>query len=246
MNKVIQGYDLALFYTVNDQETVVFDDLNLDIIKGEFTSIVGPSGCGKTSLLKIIAGLLAPSEGKINHYWQGSQTAKISYVPQQPTLLPFRTVLGNIKLPLELRGQDGTNNGQRLLKKLGLLTYKDCYPNSLSGGMQQKVSIARALVTSPRLVLMDEPFSALDELSREKVSVELRRWTKQFKVTVLFVTHNIEEAVFLSDRVIVLSGKPSQVVADVNIDLPERRTSELRTINRFFSLSSDIRKALRS
>lgn len=246
MNKMIQGYDLALYYTVNDQETVVFDNLNLDINKGEFTSIVGPSGCGKTSLLKIIAGLLAPSEGEINHYWQGSSTAKISYVPQQPTLLPFRTVLGNVKLPLELRGQDGTKNSQRLLKKLGLLPYKDCYPNSLSGGMQQKVSIARALVTNPRLILMDEPFSALDELSRETVAVELRRWTKQFKVTVLFVTHNIEEAVFLSERIIVFSGKPSEIVADVNIDLPESRTSELRTNRRFFSLSSDIRKALRS
>lgn len=246
MNKVIQGSDLALYYAINNQKTVVFDNLSLYIKKGEFTSIVGPSGCGKTSLLRIIAGLLVPSEGEINHYWQGSPTAKISYVPQQSTLLPFRTVIGNVKLPLELRGQDGTNSSQRLLKKLGLLTYKDYYPNSLSGGMQQKVSIARALVTNPKLVLMDEPFSALDELSRETVSVELRRWTKQFKVTVLFVTHNIEEAIFLSDRVLVLSEKPSKVVADVNIDLPENRTSELRTNHRFFSLSNNVRKALRS
>lgn len=246
MNNVVQGEDLGLHYLEGGQEVTIFDNLNFTIKKGEFTSIVGPSGCGKTSLLKMIAGLLESSSGEINHYWSNSKNSKISYVPQNPTLLPFRTVLDNVKLPLELRGLDGMRGARRLLKNLGLWSYQDVFPKSLSGGMQQKVSIARALINDPKLVLMDEPFSALDEMYREKVSVELSQWTKKFKVTVLFVTHNIEEAVFLSDRVIVLSKMPSQIVADIKIGLPRERTIELRTSQQFFSYTKKIRKALRT
>lgn len=245
MSVLIHGDHVGLKYANRGQRLSVFKDLSFVINKGELTSLVGPSGCGKTTLLKMIGGLILPTAGNIVIQESGLGK-KTSYVPQNPTLLPFRTVIENVRLPLEIRDHNGLKTVEKLLRKLGLYKFKDFYPGSISGGMQQKVSIARALVTEPNLILMDEPFSALDEISREKIIEEFYQWSKKISTTILFVTHNIEEAAFVSNRVLVFSEKPSQVVSDIKVNLPEQRTSSLRTTPQFFTVSNKIRKALRT
>lgn len=244
MSNLIHANSLGLEYRNRDHVVTVFDAVSFAIKKGEFTSFVGPSGCGKTSLMKMIGGLISPTKGKLT--FDEELIGRISYVPQHPTLLPFRTIFENVMLPLEIKGKSDHLIVEKLLKNLGLYKYKDFYPKNISGGMQQKVSIARALVTKPSLILMDEPFSALDEISREKVAEEFYQWSKKFSATILFVTHNIEEAAFLSDRVLVFSEKPSHISADIRVILPDKRTNGLRTTQQFFTVISKIRKALRT
>ncbi len=225
-------------------------EINLDIKKGEFISLVGPSGCGKTTLLRLIADLLEPSDGKIR---VGGMTPKeirlqqkFGIVFQNPVLLEWRSVRKNIELPLEIMFYDKKEKQERvdqMLEMVGLTKFANHYPTQLSGGMQQRVGIARAFAIRPEILLMDEPFSALDEFTKEKLQEDLlRMWAKTDK-TVVFVTHNIQEAVFLSDRVCVLSPHPGRLSAVVDIDLPRPRNMEVRESQHFSELVNKVRNS---
>jgi NitT/TauT family transport system ATP-binding protein len=217
---------------------VVMQDMNLSIAKGEFVSIIGPSGCGKSTVLKLISGLAVPSAGTIRVDGMTPKNARetISYIFQDATLLPWRTVRRNVALSLELEGAGSDRREKRtagLLELVGLQHVADSYPRELSGGMKMRVSIARALATNPRLLLMDEPFAALDEMSRDRLNEELLRIRAEQKWTAVFVTHSVAEAVFLSTRIIILAPNPGRIFATLAVDLPETRTSALRTERKF-------------
>ena len=204
----------------------VFEDLQLDIPEGEFVCIVGRSGCGKSTLLRIIGGLETATAGGVTFGWSGGRTAQIGFVFQEPGLFPWRPVWDNVKLGLEIRGEAGpalTRRVNDMLEIVGLRGFERYYPYQLSGGMAQRVAIARAFVIDPDLLLMDEPFASLDTHTRAEMHVELLRVWQAFKKTVVFVTHNVDEAVFLADRVVVLAGRPASVRVDLGIDLPRPR-----------------------
>ena len=224
-------------FKTRDGELEALGDVSFDVYPGEFVSIVGPSGCGKTTILKIVAGLIAKSAGEIQvDEKQFDPTREVGFVFQTASLLHWRSVQENVLLPIEILRLDKTSmtaKAQALLELVGLEDFSDSYPNELSGGMQQRVSIARALIHDPKLLLMDEPFGALDAITRERMNLELLRiWTGSRK-TILFVTHDINEALFLSDRVIVLSARPSKMVLAIDIHLPRPRTLEIRALPEF-------------
>lgn len=205
----------------------------LSIETNEFVSLIGPSGCGKTTLLKVVGDLLQPTGGTVRI--EGSPASslrrarQIGNMFQDPVLLPWRTVASNISFLAQLAGRSRTAaEVQKLADLVGLTGFLERYPHELSGGMKQRAAIARALALDPRLLLMDEPFGALDEITRHRMNTELLRIWSENKKTVMFVTHSLTEAVFLSDRVIVMSARPGRVVADVRIDLPRPRTSDMR------------------
>lgn len=211
----------------------VLDDVSFQIAEGEFVSIVGPSGCGKTTLLKTLGGLLPLSRGRItiknNSLDVAVKRRDFGFIFQNPVLLPWRTVLQNIELPLEIIGdQTPLEESEKLLDLLGLKGFAKYYPQALSGGMKQRVAIARALVFNPDILLMDEPFGALDELMRERLNLELLRIWRQTHKTIIFVTHSVSEAVFLSNRVIVLSERPARITDTRNIDLPFPRAISIK------------------
>lgn len=206
-------------------------DLNLTINPGEFISLVGPSGCGKSTLLRIIAGLSDRSSGTIQWHDRKDQE-NLTFVFQEPALLPWATVRDNINLPLKLAGMPKKTADYAIneaLQLVGLENFAKSYPRQLSGGMKMRVSIARALVTSPRVLLMDEPFGALDDITRTQLNVELLNLWSQQNWTIIFVTHNIYEAVYLSNRVVVMAPRPGRVVADILIDQPYPRSEAFRT-----------------
>ena len=214
--------------------TVALKDLSLDVGRGEFLSLLGPSGCGKSTALRIIAGLSSPSEGRL--VWPGERSADgdhdISFVFQEPTLMPWATVFGNVHLPLKLKGRSARaarNTVMAALEMVGLAGFADSYPRELSGGMKMRVSIARALVTKPKLLLMDEPFAALDEITRFRLNNDLLRLWEEFGWTVVFVTHSVFESVYLSNRIVVMAARPGRVVADLAIDAPYPRGETFRT-----------------
>ena len=217
--------------------TTALADVDLTILPGEFVSLLGPSGCGKSTLLKLIAGLVAPSLGEID--WpqssydaQGSPEPALGFVFQEPTLLPWRTAADNVHLPLLLAGVEKKDARQRVddaLAQVGLSAFADLHPRQLSGGMKMRVSIARALVTRPKILLMDEPFAALDEITRSKLNDELLELFTRQGLTVIFVTHSVYESVYLSSRIVVLSSRPGRITADIPIDLGFPRTEDLRT-----------------
>jgi NitT/TauT family transport system ATP-binding protein len=224
-------------------------ELSLTVESGSFVSILGPSGCGKSTLLQVVAGLLRPSEGDVKlfgHAVDGPST-NIGMVFQQPTLLPWRTARDNILIPARARGLDMTKARKRadeLIDLVRLTGFADRYPHELSGGMQQRVGIARALLHGPEVLLMDEPFAALDALTREKMSLDLLDFWSMTKRTVLFVTHSVQEATFLSDRVIVLSQRPAKIMVDMVIDLPRPRSLKTLASPEFASQSDTLRRAL--
>lgn len=222
--------------------TVALKDLNLTIGEGQFVSLVGPSGCGKSTVLRIIAGLGKMSQGRM--IW-GSKRAqrKPAFVFQEAALMPWATVWDNVHLPLKLAGvpkRAATTAVEEALRLVELQGFERSYPRELSGGMKMRVSIARALVTKPELLLMDEPFGALDEMTRSKLNSDLLELWSQKQWTVVFVTHNIYEAVYLSNRVIVMAARPGRVVADVAIAAPYPRTDEFRTSPLFNEYCRDI------
>jgi NitT/TauT family transport system ATP-binding protein len=228
----------------------VLDSVDLRIVKGEFVTLIGPSGCGKSTVLKLISGLTAASGGTIRVDGMTPRNARqtMSYIFQDATLLPWRTVRQNVGLGLELEGVVARQREEKttaLLDLVGLRHVAKAYPRELSGGMKMRVSIARALATNPRLLLMDEPFAALDEMARDRLNEELLRLREQEKWTAVFVTHSVAEAVFLSTRILVLKPNPGRVHAMISVDLPWPRTAQLRTSPEFELLIARVSHALR-
>jgi len=206
--------------------------VNLQVQTGEFLTLLGPSGCGKSTLLKMVAGLLAPSAGSV----QRAAGSTLGFVFQEATLMPWASVLSNVRLPLDLAGvprSASVPRVQQALRKVGLQDFEAALPRELSGGMRMRVSIARSLVTEPKLLLMDEPFGALDEITRQRLDSDLLALWQAQALTVLFVTHSIYEAVFLSRRVLVMAAQPGRVVDEVLIDEPYPRSDDFRVSNAF-------------
>jgi NitT/TauT family transport system ATP-binding protein len=226
-------------------------EIDLEIGSGEFVSLIGPSGCGKSTLLRIVGDITEPTSGNVVVNGKPARRARLDrdygIVFQSPVLYDWRTVAKNIALPLEMLGWDRTRRTQRVKEMLELVEltgFEGHHPWQLSGGMQQRVSIARAFSFSPALLLMDEPFGALDEMTRERLNMELLRIWGEMQSTVIFVTHSISEAVFLSTRVVVMSARPGRITAVVPVDLPQPRTAETREEPRFFELVTEVREAL--
>jgi NitT/TauT family transport system ATP-binding protein len=243
---------LQKIYATKDGQAIhALKDVNLDIAKGEFVSIVGPSGCGKTTLLKILAGILDRSSGEVT--MQGvslsGPSRELGVVFQSPVLLPWRNVLQNVLVPVEVQRRDREHFDRRardLLAMVGLVGFESKYPSELSGGMQQRVGICRALVHDPSFLLMDEPFGALDAMTRENMNDELQRiWTESRK-TVLLVTHSIPEAVYLADRVVVMAPRPGRIVDEISIDLPRPRTLAMHNTPEFGRYVERIRAHFKS
>ncbi|GBD42984.1 Taurine import ATP-binding protein TauB [bacterium HR40] len=232
--------------------TVALENATLDVGAGEFVSLIGPSGCGKTTLLRLLADLAEPTSGTIAIAGRSPAEARraraYGYVFQAPTLMDWRTVRGNVLLPLEVMGfpkAEREERARRMLALVGLERFADHYPWQLSGGMQQRVSIARALAFDPQLLFMDEPFGALDEITRENLNLELLRLWRETGKTVIFVTHSIPEAVFLSTRIVVMTPRPGKIETVIPVDLPQPRSFETRETRRFFELATEVREALR-
>ncbi len=206
-------------------------DMSLDVSDGDFVSLLGPSGCGKSTALRIIAGLLEPTTGRI--IWHGdTKDESIGFVFQEPTLMPWATVERNVWLPFRLNGESFSAAGEKIRESLalvGLENFAESYPRELSGGMKMRVSIARALATSPRIILMDEPFAALDEITRFKLNNDLLELKAKLDCTIIFVTHSVFESVFLSNRIAVMAARPGRVIRELKIDAPYPRGDRFRT-----------------
>jgi NitT/TauT family transport system ATP-binding protein len=227
-------------------------DIDLSITAGEFVSLIGPSGCGKSTLLRLIGDLTSPTSGAITVNGKPASRARqdrdYGMVFQAPILFDWRTVQGNVELPLEIIGAPKGQRTERALEHLRLVELSDFaghYPWQLSGGMQQRVAIARALAVDPAILLMDEPFGALDEMTRERMNLELLKIWDRTDTTIVFVTHSIAEAVFLSTRVVVMSPRPGRISSIIDIDLPRIRNVETRELEHYFHLVTAVREALR-
>ena len=236
--------------------TLAVRDVNLDLAPGEFVSLLGPSGCGKSTLLRMVAGLGAPSAGEIDwptapHDAMGTPERDLGFVFQDPTLMPWATALGNVTMPLILKRvkrKEAEERASEMLALVGLKGFEKSYPRELSGGMKMRVSIARALVTRPRILLMDEPFAALDEITRHKLNDDLLSlwWDQRF--TAVFVTHSVFESVYLSQRIVVMAARPGRIMADLSVDAPYPRDDLFRTSAEYAHLcrvaSETLKKAI--
>jgi NitT/TauT family transport system ATP-binding protein len=238
------------FDSPNNGNLLTIANISFTVSSGEFLCIVGPSGSGKTTLLQILAGLLPPTKGQV--WLAGALLTKpqpeISIVFQKPNLMPWRTVLDNVLLPLQLQAvptHEARRQGQEALALVGLSEFASAYPKQLSGGMEQRVAVARALIQQPTILLLDEPFGALDALSRERLNWELLRLWQSRKLTAVMVTHNIQEAVFLADRVLVLSPRPATISAEFMINLPRPRPKGIEYSEEFGHLAYEIRQAIK-
>jgi NitT/TauT family transport system ATP-binding protein len=232
-------------------QTVALLDIDLTIMPGEFVSLIGPSGCGKSTLLRVVADLITPSAGSVEVNGKPAHRARkdrdYGMVFQAPVLFDWRTVEANVRLPLEVMQVDKSESERRVQAMLELVEldgFGRHYPHQLSGGMQQRVAIARALAFQPGLLLMDEPFGALDEMTRERLNTEVLRIWAQTGTTVIFVTHSIPEAVFLSTRVVVMSARPGRIANVIDVDLGQPRTEETREGERYFQLVTAVRESL--
>lgn len=241
-----------IFNQGSSNQVHALKDIDLDIAPNEFVSLIGPSGCGKSTLLRVIGDLVSSSSGQVLVNNKSAHQARLDrdygMVFQSATLYDWRTVAKNVQLPLELMNYAKDKKEARtreMLKLVELQDFHNHYPWQLSGGMQQRVSIARALAFEPSILLMDEPFGALDEMTRERLNLELLSIWEKTKTTVIFVTHSITEAVFLSTRVIVMSARPGRITQDITIDLPQPRNTDTRENVRFFQLETQVREALR-
>jgi NitT/TauT family transport system ATP-binding protein len=233
-------------------QTIALEAINLDVRPGEFVSLIGPSGCGKSTLLRIVGDLIRPTSGTVEVNGKPAPRARIDrdygMVFQAPVLFDWRTVEANVQLPLEVMGVPADERRRRVREMLELVELSGFlrhYPHQLSGGMQQRVAIARALCFQPALLLMDEPFGALDEMTRERLNAEVLNIWARTGTTVIFVTHSIPEAVFLSTRVVVMSARPGRITAVVDVDLPQPRTDQTRESDRYYELVTVVREALR-
>ena len=248
---MISVEDLSLVFTTNDGPVNALSNINLNINEGDFVSFIGPSGCGKTTLLRVIADLEQATSGSIKVDGTSPKDARLNrlygYVFQAPGLLPWRTIQQNCTLPMEISGQSGAHQQKQIdknLKMVGLQDFHNKFPWQLSGGMQQRASIARALCINPQLLLMDEPFGALDEITRDHMNMELLRIWQETQKTVVFVTHSIDEAVLLSTHIVVMSPRPGRIVKVIESPLPRLKTLALRDQAAFHQLAAEIRSAL--
>jgi NitT/TauT family transport system ATP-binding protein len=251
MASFIEAQNLSLCFRPKNREPVTaLTDLNVTVARGEFVSIVGPSGCGKSTFLNILLGLIKPDSGtlELNGMPIAGPSQERAMVFQEFGLLPWRTVAANIELGLELKGTPTVARAQRvteLIKLVGLNGFENHYPHELSGGMKQRVGLARALATEPQVLLMDEPFAALDAQTRDLMQTELLQIWERTKKTVLFVTHSIEEAAYLSDRVIVMTARPGRTKDVLRIELPRPRDYEMRLTAEFNEIKSRIWEVLK-
>jgi NitT/TauT family transport system ATP-binding protein len=254
-DSTVEVRDVSVVYPAKEHTVTALDRVSLAIEPGEFVSLIGPSGCGKTTLLRVIADLEQVSSGTVRVNGMTSREARIAraygYVFQAPALFPWRTVLANVCLPLEIHGiakDAARQTAMAHLERVGLQGFEGKYPWQLSGGMQQRVSIARALGFEPKLLMMDEPFGALDEITRDRLNEQLLRlWRSNQgseKRTVVFVTHSIPEAVFLSSRIVVMSPRPGRIVEVIESGLPADRTLDIRDTPQFTEIAHRVRVAL--
>ncbi len=246
---IISVRKLSLRYGRGDAGVLALSDIAFDVADGEFIAVVGPSGCGKSTLLKILAGLLRPSDGEADLKGTPIKGPRrdIGVVFQSPVLFPWRSVLGNVLLPADVQGLDREKMRQRardLIKMVGLAGFEDRYPRELSGGMQQRVGIVRALLHDPAILLMDEPFGALDAMTRESMNVELQRIWLERRKTVIFITHSTAEAVYLADRVIVMTARPGKIRDAFTVDLPRPRPLDVMNTEAFGAYVRRVRNAL--
>ena len=248
---VIEARDVGLTYQTNDGPVFALSKINLDVAEGEFVSLIGPSGCGKTTLLRAIADLEKITEGALTVNGLAPEQARLAraygYVFQAPALYPWRNVERNVGLPLEVMGfDDQASRIQRNLDLVNLSGFEKKFPWQLSGGMQQRVSIARALAFDPRLLLMDEPFGALDEIVRDKLNQQLLELWGRTGKTVVFVTHSIPEAVFLSTRIVVMSPRPGRIIDVIETNFPKSRTLDMRETPEFLAVAHRVREGLKA
>jgi NitT/TauT family transport system ATP-binding protein len=248
---VVEVKDVSVVYPAKENTVTALDRVSLEIGEGEFVSLIGPSGCGKTTLLRVIADLEQVTSGTVRVNGMSSRDARMAraygYVFQAPALFPWRTVLANVCLPLEIHGIEknaARTTAMEHLERVGLKGFEGKYPWQLSGGMQQRVSIARALGFEPKLLMMDEPFGALDEITRDRLNEQLLRLWEREKRTVVFVTHSIPEAVFLSSRIVVMSPRPGRIVDVIESGLPADRTLDIRDTPEFSRIAHRVRLAL--
>jgi NitT/TauT family transport system ATP-binding protein len=248
---VIEARDVSLAFATADGPVYALSKVDLSVADGEFVSFIGPSGCGKTTLLRVIADLERASQGTIKVNGMSPEEARLKraygYVFQAPALYPWRTVERNVGLPLEIMGLD--NQAERIRRNLELVNltgFEKKFPWQLSGGMQQRVSIARALAFDPKLLLMDEPFGALDEIVRDKLNQQLLELWDRTKKTVVFVTHSIPEAVFLSTKIVVMSPRPGRIIDTIEANFPKRRTLDFRETPEFLKIAHRVREGLRA
>ena len=249
--QVISAHDLGLIFETADGAVEALSQINLEVLEGEFVSLIGPSGCGKTTLLRAIANLENPTSGTLTVNGLSAEAARLAraygYVFQAPALLPWRTVADNVKLPLEIMGLDDVaGRVARNLELVNLGGFEKKFPWQLSGGMQQRVSIARALAFDPKLLLMDEPFGALDEIVRDKLNQQLLELWARTKKTIVFVTHSIPEAVFLSTKIVVMSPRPGRIIDVIDVDLPKQRKLEIRETPEFLKIAHRVREGLKT
>ncbi len=247
---VVQAIGVSKVFGTGDAEVRALDDISIEIEPGEFISLIGPSGCGKSTLLRLIGDLLTPTAGSLvvngKSPAQARTDREYGIVFQSATLLDWRSVAKNVELPLEIMGVDDRSDAaSQMLDLVQLSEFSDHYPWQLSGGMQQRVAIARALVFRPSLLLMDEPFGALDEMTRELMQQEVLRIWRETDTTVIFVTHSIPEAVFLSNRVVVMSPRPGRVSDVIETDLPHPRDEDTRESQLYYDKITEVREALR-
>jgi len=247
---IIELKNVCRSYNKDGEKVVGVRNINFRVQKGEVVALVGPSGCGKTTILRMIADIIQPDSGSIFYNSQTIDYARhnglLGYVPQLSSLIKFRTVFGNIKLPLELKKATNPERMKDLISLCSLNGFEDYFPSQLSGGMKQRAAIARALSTNPEVLLMDEPFASLDEMIKEKLNEEVLRIQSTLGTTILYVTHNIEEAVFLANKVVILSKEPGTVIDIVDINLPTERNSILRNSADFFQEVIKVRRILKN
>ena len=247
---ILEAIHLSKQYTTRQGSLSAIEDVSFEVAEGEFLCIVGPSGCGKTTLLQLLAGLVLPDQGEVCLHGQlvEGPCQEIGFVFQKANLMPWRTVLDNVLLPLQIHRMppaEAERRASHALELVGLIEFAANYPRELSGGMEQRVAIARALAHEPEILLLDEPFGALDALTRERLNQELLRLWGISRKTVAMVTHDIREAVFLADRVLVLSQRPGRVAAIVPITLPRPRSPSIFYSEAFSALAYEVRQAIR-
>jgi NitT/TauT family transport system ATP-binding protein len=250
---VVRARGVGVTFNSDGQQTIALTDVDIDIAPGEFVSLIGPSGCGKTTLLRAIADLEQPTAGELTVNGMTPEQARLArsygYVFQAPALYPWRSVERNVMLPLEIMGLPRAEREKRAahyLDLVGLADFRRRFPWQLSGGMQQRVSIARALSVEPSLLLMDEPFGALDEITRDGLNLHLHRLWRSTRMTAVFVTHSIPEAVYLSTRIVVMSPRPGRILEIIDCDLGGERPLDIRETPEFLDVAHRVREALRA